>query len=126
MNLVNKRVKEWREKKGKSQLWLAEQTGLEQSTISRIENGSSNPSVDAIQKIAKALNIPVSFLVEEDIESIGETVAFEQLFGHLDEETQKFLKDNTSGDFLILAKEAKKANLTLDDIKALIKIIERH
>jgi transcriptional regulator with XRE-family HTH domain len=42
--------------KGWSQADLAEHVGTKQANISRLENGLSNPSVEFLQKIAKALD----------------------------------------------------------------------
>lgn len=42
--------------KGWSQADLAERVGTKQANVSRLENGLSNPSVEFLQKIAKALD----------------------------------------------------------------------
>jgi len=45
---------------------LSEMTGLSKSTLSDIENNKSKkPTVDTIERIAKALQIPISELFEE-------------------------------------------------------------
>lgn len=49
--------------KGWSQAELAEHAGTKQANISRLESGLSNPSINFLQKVAKALdtNISVKF-----------------------------------------------------------------
>ena len=44
-----------RAEKGLSQKQLAELTGIDQSDISKIERGLSNPSVSTMERIARAL-----------------------------------------------------------------------
>ncbi len=52
-----------RMEKGWSQAELAKRAGTKQANISRLESGLSNPSVNFLQKVAKALdtNLSVSF-----------------------------------------------------------------
>lgn len=45
---------------GMTQKQLSEKTGINQSNLSRIENGSANPSVATLEKIASALGKKVS------------------------------------------------------------------
>ena len=44
-----------RREAGLTQKELAERTGLQQSNISRIENGNGNPSLETLNKIAQGL-----------------------------------------------------------------------
>lgn len=50
-----------RQARGLSQMQLAEQAGVTQGLISRIENGLVQPGADALSKIAQALRYPQSF-----------------------------------------------------------------
>ena len=65
------RVKEFRTQKGMSQEVLAEESGLSQRTVQRIENGESNPTGDTIKRISNALNINpdelMDWTIKEDI-----------------------------------------------------------
>ena len=45
---------------GITQQQLSEKTGINQSNLSRIENGSGNPSVSTLQRIAEALGKKLS------------------------------------------------------------------
>lgn len=54
-----------RESRKKSQATLAQESGVAQGTISKIEIGQQNPSDDILDKIATALNYPKEFFLEE-------------------------------------------------------------
>ena len=57
------RVKEVCKEKGVTVTYLAELLGIKQESLSRAING--NPTLDTLQKIATALNVPVSALFDE-------------------------------------------------------------
>ena len=59
---IGKRIKKARKERGITQQELAEKVNMHDTTISRIETGFSNPSILTINKIAKALKIPLSDL----------------------------------------------------------------
>lgn len=58
---VSKKIREARQEAGLTQEQLAQKTGLPQSHISRIENAKHSPARATIEKIASALERPVSF-----------------------------------------------------------------
>lgn len=51
--------------KGWSQTKLAEASGVSQTYISDLEAGKKNPTVLILQKLAKALEVPISQLLDE-------------------------------------------------------------
>lgn len=53
--IINSRLK-----KGLTQFQLAEIVGTKQSAISRLESGNYNPSINFLEKVAKALNLKLS------------------------------------------------------------------
>lgn len=57
---VSRQIKDAREAKKMSQQELADKSGLPQSHISRIENAKHSPSRLTLEKIAKALEVPLS------------------------------------------------------------------
>jgi transcriptional regulator with XRE-family HTH domain len=59
---VGNKIKEKRKAAGLSQQELEKKSGLPQSHISRLENGQHSPSFASLEKIARALGIPVSDL----------------------------------------------------------------
>lgn len=58
------RVKELRQASGLSQEAFADKCGLVRSYVSRVERGRANPSIDAIEILATALDVPVAALFE--------------------------------------------------------------
>jgi len=62
---VGHRVKQFRELGGLSQGKIEERTGLLRCYISRVENGHTVPSVETLQKFARALDVPLYQLLYE-------------------------------------------------------------
>ncbi|CAG2151328.1 hypothetical protein LMG31506_04387 [Cupriavidus yeoncheonensis] len=56
------RIRELRQAIGLSQEALADQAGFARTYLSRIETGGANPSLDAIETLATALQINVESL----------------------------------------------------------------
>ena len=63
---ICKRIKELRVAKGISQQELAAEIEYEKSNMSRLESGRVNPKIATLYKVAKALGISVSDIVEVD------------------------------------------------------------
>lgn len=59
---LGKKIRRARKNKGISQEELADRVGLHYTTISRIERGVSNPPVETVNKISKALRVSLSDL----------------------------------------------------------------
>jgi transcriptional regulator with XRE-family HTH domain len=57
------RLKEVLEKKGKSQYWLAQQTGITNNSINAYVNGKVEPSLTNLERIAEVLGIPGKELI---------------------------------------------------------------
>lgn len=60
IDFASRKVRDARKKANLTQEELAEKSGLQQSHISRIENGKHSPSHYTLEKIATGLGIPVS------------------------------------------------------------------
>jgi transcriptional regulator with XRE-family HTH domain len=56
---LGERIKEYRKASGLSQEQLAEMIGIEQKHVSRLEVGKSYPTIDRLEKISTALNVPM-------------------------------------------------------------------
>jgi transcriptional regulator with XRE-family HTH domain len=67
------RLRQFRESKGLSQGDIERRTGLLRCYISRVENGHTVPAVETLEKIARALEIPMYQLFYETDE-IPQTV----------------------------------------------------
>jgi transcriptional regulator with XRE-family HTH domain len=57
--LIGNRVKELRESKELSQGDIEKRTGLLRCYISRVENGHTVPAVSTLEKMARALDVPM-------------------------------------------------------------------
>ena len=63
--LVGNRLKELRESKQLSQGDIEKRTGLLRCYISRVENGHTVPAVETLEKMARALEVPMYRLFHE-------------------------------------------------------------
>ena len=61
---IGKLVKQYRLEAGYTQERLGEITGLDRTYISGIERGVRNPSIKTLDKLAKALKIKTSDLIQ--------------------------------------------------------------
>lgn len=57
-------MRELRQASGLSQEAFADKCGFARSYMSRIERGGANPSLDAVEALASALDIPVARLFD--------------------------------------------------------------
>ncbi|WP_018085685.1 helix-turn-helix domain-containing protein [Desulfurispora thermophila] len=64
--MLGKQIKHYRKQKNWSQEHLASVAGLKQVIISRIERGIRNVTADELQKLAHALGVSVTDLLEDD------------------------------------------------------------
>ena len=62
----SERLKKIREQKGLTQEQLAQRSGLSRRMIQKYESGVARPRFDASEKIASALEVPVSELLGEN------------------------------------------------------------
>ncbi|MEM1430625.1 MAG: XRE family transcriptional regulator [Pseudomonadota bacterium] len=69
---VGQEVRDLRKVKGMTIPQLAEVSGLSTGFISQMERGLSSPSVDALRKIAKALDVSISWFFRND-EAVDKT-----------------------------------------------------
>jgi transcriptional regulator with XRE-family HTH domain len=58
------RIRQLREAKGISQRELAEKAGLSREYVLRLEGAQQDPTLGTLEKIAKALGVPVGMLVK--------------------------------------------------------------
>jgi len=101
---IGGRIRALREKKEWSQYKLAKETEVQPSTISQIESGArQKPSIDVLQKIAKALSTTVNQLLgqasENDIGDLlqnDEVQMFFRNFQNLSEVDKEFIKKQVS------------------------------
>ncbi|MCS3427382.1 helix-turn-helix domain-containing protein [Leucobacter aridicollis] len=65
-------LRKWRERRGMSASALAREAGISKSTVSELERGNGNPSLDTLWSIAKTLNVSLGSLLA-DPGSIGDS-----------------------------------------------------
>lgn len=68
-----KQLKELRKSKGKTTYELSELTGIPQSTISKMENGKRRIDSDSLQKITRALQVPIGTVFAEEFDAKYDT-----------------------------------------------------
>lgn len=62
---VGDRLKQFRELKGLTQVEIEERTGLLRGYISRVENGHTVPTIETLERFARALDMPLYQLLYE-------------------------------------------------------------
>jgi transcriptional regulator with XRE-family HTH domain len=65
--VIGDKLKTLREQKNLSQGAVEKRTGLLRCYISRVENGHTVPSVDTLEKMARALEVPMYRLFTDDV-----------------------------------------------------------
>ena len=60
------KLKELRDSKGWSKAQLASNSALSNTYISELESGKKQPTITTLRKLAYALEVPISALIEED------------------------------------------------------------
>lgn len=65
------RLREWRSRRNLSGQALGDKIGADSSRISRLEKGTENPTLDTLDKLAAALDVDVSVLLEPRPEESG-------------------------------------------------------
>lgn len=61
---IGKKIKELRKSKNISQEKLADELGVSQAMVAQYESGKRNPKIETLNRIAKALTVDISSLVE--------------------------------------------------------------
>jgi transcriptional regulator with XRE-family HTH domain len=70
MTTLGEKIRAVRQKKGLSQIELAESANIYQKNISRYENDTTDPSASALKKIADALGVTADYLLNNSEEEI--------------------------------------------------------
>jgi transcriptional regulator with XRE-family HTH domain len=61
---IGMKLKRLREARGRSQYALAKQAKISRVYVNKLEEGRSDPTVGMLQRLAKALGVPVTALLE--------------------------------------------------------------
>ena len=95
--ILGKRIRSYRAQAGLSQEKLAEAAGCHHTYIGQLERGEKNATVESIERVATALNIPLSKLFEKlgDYDSEDESIplaCYELISGKTKDEQAKLYK----------------------------------
>lgn len=90
---LGSRIKAFRKAKGLSQEQLAELVGIEQKHVSRLEVGTSYPTIDRLEKIAVALDVPMRSFFDAENQTYYEEKAkkLEFMMRELDNDYQRII-----------------------------------
>ncbi len=76
-----------------SQAELGELADLNDKYLGELERGIGNPSLEVLQKLAKALEVNVATVVGDDVTSLGRADLRAEAISHLDRLTDDQLRD---------------------------------
>ena len=79
--VIGNKLKELRETKKLSQGDIEKRTGLLRCYISRVENGHTVPSVDTLEKMARALEVPMYRLFTDEAKIEKPDISFAKAEG---------------------------------------------
>ncbi|WP_342028689.1 XRE family transcriptional regulator [Oceanobacillus limi] len=65
LNYIGKKIKEMRLRKKRTQQQVADECGISKSLLSKIENGQTASAIATLSKISDALEVPLSWVLEE-------------------------------------------------------------
>jgi transcriptional regulator with XRE-family HTH domain len=77
--VIGDKLKELREAKKLSQGDIEKRTGLLRCYISRVENGHTVPSVDTLEKMARALEVPMYRLFTDEAKIEKPNISFSKV-----------------------------------------------
>lgn len=72
--IIGQRIRNYRNEKGLSQEKLAELAGCHPTYIGQVERGEKNATLESIDKIASAMNVPLSRLFEKMGEDSSDSI----------------------------------------------------
>ena len=102
------RIAEIRKQKGLTQQALADAIGLHVTQVKRYESGGSQPSLEALKKIAKTFRVTTDSLVfdEDELEPNSDLAMQFQAIAHMPKEQQEVIKQLLEG--MIIKYEAER------------------
>ena len=101
-------IREFRLQRGMSQGDIEKRTGLLRCYLSRVENGHTVPSLDTLQKIAIALDLPLSQFFADDPVREMPGVSLNETEIHFLAEIQRYSANLTEADRRLLLAMVRK------------------
>ena len=89
--IIADNVKLYRKKQNLTQFELAEKAELSVDSIKRIEHGSRTMSLENFMRIADALDVPISYLMYENLNLISITERILNILNRKNEKQQEYL-----------------------------------
>lgn len=132
---VNERIRDIRKRNGMSQLEFGKLLGVSNSTVSEWESGNRGVPIDAIDQIAKALNVSVPYLMDwaEDADALAPTNALSsdalhvaRIYDSLDPPGQELLTWIADHEAARVAASNEKSHKRLTDEEAIALAQERY
>ncbi len=114
-------IRKLRLSKGMEQSELAHRTGITQGHLSKIETGKANPSLKALKKIIRVLDIDETLFLSKKFNPIS-LEEDNLIFKHLNKELRKFIANEESTPFLEFAKNIHDIGFTKSELDVLTMI----
>ena len=93
VEILGNNIKKLRKEKNWTQEYLAEQAGISVPFMTQIELARKQASLEVIEKIAKALNVPyeILFRQEDGVNTVRTDFEYKEFLNKLDSEIKCFL-----------------------------------
>lgn len=89
---IGAQIRSFRKAKGFTQAQLAELSGVDNMTISRLETGSRMPTIEHLLRLASVLEVTASRLLGEGIDEVSnEAVALADAMKDMSDDQKKFV-----------------------------------
>lgn len=89
--IIADNVRLYRKRKKLTQFQLAELSGLSLDSIKRVEAGKITLSVENFLKVAETLEVPITYLISEEIENLPEMEQIHCIFAGKSKKQKIFL-----------------------------------
>lgn len=109
------KIKHLRKRNGMSQTKLADKLGIKQSTVSQVEDGKFCLSEENTLALAKLFDVPVDYFLDDSYHSLDEF--------NIDVQQKRLLSDNNLMDYIVLASNASKNDISLEELEQAINFI---
>ncbi|MDA8236219.1 MAG: helix-turn-helix transcriptional regulator [Clostridia bacterium] len=110
-NQIGQRIRQARSKLGLTQEQLGERANLHYSYIGQVERGTKTPSVQTLDRIAKALNTGLEYILEEREDYVP------SLDNLLEKELLNLISDRNPADVELIINITRNVLKRIDEVK---------